>query len=513
MHPSRALQLGMSLHAHVDDELCISTTTAMAHNDSFESTTSTVAPSTRDASPRRSPARRAIRKSTSPREVFSNGSIRVASRSIDASNPKRVDVLTSIIQCMDRFEKTRSPISQTMQIVRLEQEAYEARRHADSVASLGRTSAFANSCKNCGETKFEANDERYMVCSSCGACNGRAEANASLGFEAVARGDLPVATFGQRAARTAISAKTLQSAHKTVTNQASKSFQASQLGYQDNDDSSAANVKKRDKILSKIHKMLGSAADGPVCVVAMDIANRFFQRAVAHSVLCKDPHCFSHLHNATVASIACESVCHAIDGLLGKLSYENSHPTVEASVVLDTQRLIEKSLSDYEKHQNVSQSMKLAFYKILTMSRAQLSTPCAQKPLEVVRPIGEFEVPNEADNLPDIEGQMRRLRVSLQSIGSLGWADAIAIEASQAFCSSPEGYEWCKTVTGWNADLVALMMATAASAGGDNAEITARLKKKASSERVAWESTQEPMSALTFLIARGGKVSPAGSAP
>jgi hypothetical protein len=384
-----------------------------------------------------------------------------------------------------------------MQILKSEQMEEDARRKAASIATLAPVQELINRCKNCGEHKLEENQERDLVCVSCGACNGRAQANASLGFETVARGDLPSSVPSNEVAKTSVSDKIIRSAHRSVTNKASKAYEASLLRCNEDRADAVQDVQKRDKIIRKIHSMFANGAEGTVCAVSTDVANRFFQRAASHSAICRDSSCAAHLHKATVSSIACEAICHAIDALLGKLSYEKVHLAVEESVVLDARQLLEKSISEYKKHQNVSQSMKLAFETVLTMSSTQLCSPCVER-RTLAAP--RTESAEETDESEGTGAYIRRLLISLQSINALGWADVVSIERSQAFCNSPEGYEWTKPLSGWNPDLTALMIASAATSGCDDEELTTRLKKRASHDRVAWDSVLQHMSALPSVL-------------
>lgn len=258
--------------------------------------------------------------------------------------------------------------------------------------------------------------------------------------------------------------------------------------------SSIQDTKKRDRIVRKIHSLFINGADNPICAVASDIANRFFHRAVAHSAVCRSEACAAHLYKATVPSIACEAVCHSIDSFLGKIDYEQPELTVEESVVLDAQTMLEKSLTDYKKHHNVSESMKRAFATVLTMSKHQLCVSCDIDANATSRLSKNTD--GEETSVEDIH--LQRLCISLQSLSTIGWTDATVVEKSHAFCNSPEGYEWTKAISGWNTDLVALMIATAASAEDNRENMSNRLKKRASNDRIAWESIEQQMATLPF---------------
>jgi hypothetical protein len=491
--PSQRIQanfhiLKMSLTISVGDEdASVSSGHGMTHNESFESSASTLPATSLPNTPKyRRPSRR--RSATPPQSTQGvyGGITKTAKPFANIGKPC---LLESIMGAMSRFENNRSPTASSLRVVFQEEREAETRRRAQHAASIATASGTA--CRNCGETdptKSHVNAEKDIVCSSCGACNGRVE-SADLGFETVARADLPTLSRGKTPAQTVVASADLKSAHRRISTHAQRS--AESLDTQ--------NLRKRDKVIRKIHSMFVDAGRNPtcqICVTATDIANRYFQRAVAHSQLCSSTLCPAALHKATFASIACESVCHAIDALRGDLAYENHHQVVEESVVLNVKRLLGSVLDSYQKHQNVAQSLKLSFQAVLTMSPTKLSQPCPQNQnnSEVGTSVEQEYATTQTTGL---NTQLQKLQVSLQSISAFGWADARTVDCAQKFCNSPEGFEWIRAVVGWNPDLVALILVSAALPNGNSkVSILQRLSRRAQKDRVAWESVSTQMGML-----------------
>lgn len=220
----------MSLSVDVSEEMHIAARAAMTHNDSFDSTASTVSPG------RTSPGLRSlnvINKRRTPTQLFNNGEIRIMKRSISndaAQTPRKPDLLSSILNSMSKFEQSVGFDLRTAQILHSERRERDARLQAEKVANISCIHELTNRCKNCGEDKFEENDERYMVCIECGAVNGSRQDNASLGFESVARGEVHSADSDKALVSTLVNSKQLNSIQRSINNQASREQQTSKFG-------------------------------------------------------------------------------------------------------------------------------------------------------------------------------------------------------------------------------------------------------------------------------------------
>ena len=419
---------------------------------------------------------------------------------------------------MDETEQKRGKNAKLIELCELECAQERALKHAhDTISSEDADRKIAVLCKGCSNTDAskmeECHDKSGIVCTLCGVVNAT-NFQSSL-FERVQRYDVSKVNSVISASRSA--ADGLESskerskirsnevystrvAHKHKTAQGKLTREAAVVENTESIGLSKTHDLRKQRAMVEVHKMLKNIGRDPDTCQIFDSAtrsiNKVFKLAGAHMIICRCEFdtCPSQILNAAASSIACESVRHTI----GSMLIEEDASSVNS--VRQARTLLSSTLSRYESVSHVSDPLRVKF-ETLARNMASLKKPCLV-PISVGFPttnsmqsIGSIDtvVATTEDLQPTaVSSISKKVKISIESLVSLGWVDTQAALVATSFCSSAEFYQWASVLSAWSPDMLALMVAVS-SIEGDKSNLERQLEKLSKTERVNIETVKENM--------------------
>ena len=435
--------------------------------------------------------------------------------------------IDEIVLSMQRSARKRTAADEMAEIWSRDERLHRERQRSlelfDAGTAFKRVRTASTQCTNCGEcdqSKFSlTSDKSEVSCSSCGACFKKA-APKSHNFEKTQRADVHQPADGTNSRADGIDdaskrlAERVNELESTRVGGALRSAQSSiqRRAVRDFIENEQKLTKtqstKRDKIIIGIHAIFRSSGLNPdscvLCSDATTLANSLFMRCALHIAACgAQKACRCGAIDASPRTLAMECTRKAIDRAL-------SDPDSDTCALVGGRAGVQKIASElspamqaYVEQSNVSNVVGRRVSSILAATHAELVVPCVVAGDDAgdaapPPPSADGDDDDDVALSPNNDIDMQRLQLSIQSIGSIGWAEHGVIEKAFDFAVTPTCHTWMtdKFKT-WPVDLLAMLIVLAH--GENTANDQLHLRQLCNQHSILLTSATEQLATLQLL--------------